>query len=216
MVWTNPCVDILGSISATKKRSFCVADWENRRTPATGTTSRSSSVEEKCQWVPIRWKGHRRRRARRMSSLAEDWGAAFLLLRGFTVYRFPSQKKKEHDIRVPDICQGIEILDGFHSPPQILEPFGAKVCARPRLQSQYDCDLPAWWVPERMWRASLHLIAPFNRFSSWEITPSSSMMQMSEELSELLRKDKYTYISIHKSEGSFSFCLWTYQHFDGD
>lgn len=149
MVWTNPCVDILGSISATKKRSFCVADWENRRTPATGTTSRSSSVEEKCQWVPIRWKGHRRRRARRMSSLAEDWGAAFLLLRGFTVYRFPSQKKKEHDIRVPDICQGIEILDGFHSPPQILEPFGAKVCARPRLQSQYDCDLPAWWVPER-------------------------------------------------------------------
>ena len=25
-----------------------------------------------------------------------------------------------------------------------------EVCARPRLQSQYDCDLPAWWeVPER-------------------------------------------------------------------
>ena len=59
-------------------------------------------------------------------------------------------------------------------------------------------------------RASLHLIAPFNRFSSWEITPSSSMMQMSEELSELLRKDKYKYISIHKSEGSFSLNVWAF------
>ncbi len=93
------------------------------------------------------------------------------------------------------MCQGDEIdcngpipgFHGFHPPPQIFEPrfvHGHDFKINMTVTCQHDEKCPS------ARRVSLYLIAPFNRFSSWEITPSSSMMQMSEELSEFLRKDQ--------------------------
>lgn len=218
MVWTNPCVDILESISAPKKQVLLCCRLGKPANPGDRDNFPIFFRRGKMPMGAYKVEGPQAQ-ARKKNELL-SW----------RLRRFHHRKRKNMTFGYQTFVRVLRfwmVSIRLHKSWSHLEPrfvHGHDFKVNMTVTCQHDEKCPS------ARRASLHLIAPFNRFSSWEITPSSSMMQMSEELSELLRKDKYSYIYIYTGGNACIYTyiffytyinpralfLWTYQHFDED